>query len=176
MIHYSLVCAAGHSFDGWFRNSADFDAQNARNLLTCPVCGADKVEKQLMAPAVATSRKKEMNRQEKRDAAPEAAPAGSLTDTSPSAAVASSLGTAPAGAEVPAQVAEVFEKIRELKKELMATSDYVGPKFAEEARKIHYGEADKRGIYGEASRDDVEALVDEGIGVIPLPTLPEDMN
>jgi hypothetical protein len=66
--------------------------------------------------------------------------------------------------------------LRKIRKHLTENADYVGPKFAEEARRIHYNETDKRGIYGEASPDEAKALKEEGIEFHPLPVLPEDHN
>ena len=148
MIHYSLRCEpAGHGFDGWFRSGADFEAQAARGLLECPVCGAKHVSKALMRPAVSTSER-------------------ALSRPVESAAAAG----------VPSEVAEAMARLRELAREVRAKADYVGQDFAEEARRIHYGEAEERQIYGEASGGDVRALMEEGITAIPLPPLPEDTN
>ena len=149
MIHYSLRCEpAGHGFDGWFRSGADYEAQAARGLLECPVCGATGVTKALMRPAVSTSER-------------------ALSRPSESAAAA--MG-------VPNEVAEAMARLQELAREVRAKADYVGHEFAEEARRIHYGEAEERQIYGEASGGDVRALMEEGITAIPLPPLPEDTN
>lgn len=149
MIHYSLRCEpAGHGFDGWFRSGADFEAQAARGLLECPVCGATTVAKALMRPAVSTSER--------------------------ALAPAPREGSAAAG--MPSEVAEAFRRLQELAREVRAKADYVGGDFAEEARRIHYGEAEERQIYGEASGGDVRQLLDEGIAAIPLPPLPEDKN
>ncbi|GGA91904.1 hypothetical protein GCM10011491_19890 [Brucella endophytica] len=70
----------------------------------------------------------------------------------------------------------LIEQMRELSRKLRENADYVGDNFAEEARKIHFGEADPRGIYGEASREEVTALVEEGVEIMPLPVFPEDRN
>lgn len=142
MILYSLSCESGHAFEGWFANSEAYDRQSADGSLLCPVCGSTSVDKALMAPAVATSRKKDSVR---------------------------------LAANVPEQQ-EVVAALRKLKKHLTDNADYVGPKFAEEARKIHYNETEKRGIYGEASSDEARSLADEGIEFHPLPVLPEDHN
>jgi len=141
MIRFTLCCADGHEFDGWFRNGADFDTQKKRGLVTCPACNSPKVEKALMAPAVATARGKEK--------------------------LALALGDEQR--RLMGQLREVARKVRE-------NADYVGDKFAEEARKIHFGEADPRGIYGEASPDEVKGLLDDGVEFMPLPDLPEDRN
>ncbi|QOG07472.1 DUF1178 family protein [Aureimonas sp. OT7] len=143
MIRYSLRCTScGHGFDGWFRSGADFDRQSAGGLLQCPVCDAARVEKALMAPAVAT--------------APEAAPASM--------------------AMVGDRMEAAMAKLQELARAVRANSDYVGHKFAEEARRIHFGESEKRGIYGEATAEDVRSLLEDGVPALPLPPLPEDRN
>jgi len=141
MIHFTLLCEQEHEFEGWFRNNEDFEAQTARNLVSCPVCGSLKVGKALMAPSVSTSRAKEK--------------------------IAVGMGEAQR---------KIIEQMRELSRKVRENADYVGDKFAEEARKIHFGETDPRGIYGEASREEVTSLVEEGIEIMPLPVFPEDRN
>ena len=142
MIRYSLSCDSGHDFEGWFASSDAFDTQKAHGSVTCPACGSSEVEKALMAPNVATSRKKDSVR---------------------------------LAANVPDRQ-EVVATLRKLRQHMTENADYVGPKFAEEARKIHYNESEKRGIYGEASSEEASALADEGIEFHPLPVLPEDHN
>jgi hypothetical protein len=143
MIRYELVCAAGHRFDGWFANSAAFDAQEKADAVACPVCGSSDVGKAVMAPSVSSGRR--------------AAEPVRLA------------------ANVPEE-SEAVAMLRKLRKHLTENADYVGNKFAEEARRIHYNEAERRGIYGEATPDDARALADEGIEFHPLPRLPEDHN
>ncbi|UXM95550.1 DUF1178 family protein [Bartonella sp. HY329] len=142
MIRFNLHCDGGHHFDAWFRSNDDFDLQCAKGWVSCPQCESIKIAKDLMAPAISTSRKKEKM-----------------------------VGNALSSQERDfiAQWRKVSEKIRE-------EGDYVGEKFAEEARKIHYGEAIERTIYGEADGDEVKSLVEEGIELLPLPTLPEKKN
>ena len=142
MIRYALACAEGHEFEAWFAGSDAYEKQRARNIVACPDCGSTSVDKALMAPAVATARKKE---------------------------------TMKLAANVP-EKQEAIAMLRKLRGQLTENADYVGPKFAEEARRIHYDEAEKRGIYGEASTEEARALADEGIEFHPLPTLPEDQN
>jgi hypothetical protein len=147
MIRYSLVCPEGHDFEAWFAGSEAYEKQRAGGTVACPVCGSTSVDKALMAPAVSTSRKKESMR------------------------LAANM---PAGAEPePKAVAAMLRKLRD---HLTANAENVGPRFAEEARKIHYNEAEKRGIYGEASPDEARALAEEGIEFHPLPMLPEEHN
>jgi hypothetical protein len=141
MIRFSLSCQNDHSFDGWFRNSEDFEKQQKRGLIACPDCGSVKVEKALMAPAVSTGRKRDkmalaMNAEQKK---------------------------------AMAALKALSEKMRE-------NADYVGDKFAEEARKIHFGEVDPRGIYGEATPEEAKSLVEEGVEFMPIPVFPEDRN
>lgn len=161
MIHYMLTCEAEHGFEGWFRSSADFEEQAASGRIACPVCESRAVSRGLMAPAVRSARA-EAERAEPPQATPEEKPA------------------APAGA-VPMMLADpahraVLQALRELREAVVKNADYVGDRFAEEARKIHYGEADHRGIYGEATLEDAKALADEGIEIQPLPVLPDDRN
>jgi hypothetical protein len=137
VITFALRCEpGGHSFDGWFRSSDDFETQNARHLVACPVCGTTAVEKALMRPALAGT---------KREAGPD-------------------------------EAAKMLAALQHMAREARAKADYVGPGFAEEARRIHYGETPARQIYGEASPPEVKGLVEEGIPVLPMPPLPEDKN
>lgn len=152
MIHYQLRCAAEHEFDGWFASSASFDAQASRGLVECPTCGSGKVERALMAPAV-PKKGKPLRRRPKPDQSEAAAPAP----------------MAVAGEGVPDQVRAMLQKLRA---EVERNCDYVGAEFAEEARRIHKGEADARGIYGEATPDEAEALAEEGIEVAKIPWVP----
>jgi hypothetical protein len=159
MIHYQVRCSRDHEFDGWFKDSAAFDRQTKRGLVECPVCGDTDVSRALMAPAVA---RKGSARIAEVPAAPSA----------PSAPAAPSAPTAPvvsAGGQMPAQMRAMLQRLRT---EIERNCDYVGPQFAEEARKIHRGESDKRGIYGEATREQSEALAEEGIEVGTIPWVP----
>lgn len=141
MITYSLVCDSSHKFDAWFKSAEAFDEQAARGILACPMCNSTKVEKALMAPAVARSGSDKV----------------SLSSGHP-------------------QQAEIRELLRAMRKKVTSEADYVGDRFAEEARKIHFKEADPRGIYGEATRDEVAGLLDDGVDFLPLPNLPEEAN
>ena len=154
MIHYRLRCGAGHEFESWFQDSAGFDKLAKVGLVECTVCGNTKVEKALMAPAVVSSRKK---------AKPPAPP------PQPQAEAPPPQGPQMAAGPMPAQVMAMLQRLRA---EVEKNCDYVGKDFAEEARKIHTGEAEARGIYGEASDAEAEALADEGIDVARLPWVP----
>lgn len=171
MIRFALRCDSAHAFEGWFRNSDDFETQLDRKLLACPSCGSQMIQKALMAPAVSTSRRKSNLQDVQSTERNEAAPA------QPAEAV-STPGPQQQAVLMPQDVKtrEIVETLRSLKKQLLANSHNVGPKFAEEARKMHYGDAESRAIHGETSPAEAEALVDEGISIIPLPVLPEEKN
>ncbi|RPH70333.1 MAG: DUF1178 family protein [Hyphomicrobiales bacterium] len=147
MIRYDLICDKGHEFDGWFRDSATYDKQARRGFVACSVCGSSKVEKQLMAPGIPA-------KSNRKDEVPQRMVAG----------------------PVDPRVAMMMKMMREMRQHVEENADYVGDKFAEEARKIHFAETEARGIYGEATADEATALIEEGIEVFPLPRLPEDGN
>jgi hypothetical protein len=160
MIRYALVCARGHSFESWFQSSAAYDKQARQKLVACPVCGSPKVEKEIMSPRIASARR--------RAEAPAPASPGNTPSDQASA-------TAPV-AMVSPQEHELRKKLKELREHLTKNADYVGPKFPEVARKMHYGEVDHRSIYGEASPDEAKKLHEEGVEFHPLPVLPDDRN
>ena len=147
MIHYQLRCTESHEFDGWFKDSAAFELQVQRGLLECPTCGSRSVERALMAPAVAT-------REVARVPEQQSAPAGSQVS---------------AAGKLPAHLLAMLQRLRA---EVEKNCDYVGPGFADEARKMHRGESEKRGIYGESSPDEAQALADEGIEIAQIPWVP----
>lgn len=155
MIHYDLRCGAGHEFDGWFKDSAAFDKQAKAGFVECPVCGGTEVSKRLMAPAIPRKGR---------------ALARETPPVPPAALPAPAAGGAPAATgPMPAQVVALLQRMRS---EVEKHCDYVGKGFAEEARKIHRGESDRRGIYGEASDGEASALREEGIDVARLPWVP----
>ena len=160
MIKYSVQCQKGHGFEAWFQNSDAFDKQAKRGLVVCPDGGSVKVTKALMAPNVSAKTRKKGS----------APGAGIVRDD---AGASASQRVATPDVAMPPEMAELMRKIR---REVVEKAEYVGPKFAEEARKMHFDEAPERGIYGEASLDEVKALHEDGIGVLPLPVLPEDRN
>lgn len=175
MIKYTLVCDAKHGFEGWFRNSEDYDSQRARKLIACPVCGSVSVEKGLMAPAVSTSRKKETR-------VPPPDWTGAVEPAQPGAAPATTASPTDTSLQpkalLPGDVRqkEILEALRQMRSRILESSENVGTEFASEARKIHYGEAEERSIYGETTPKDAADLLDEGISVVPLPELPDDKN
>ncbi|HEY6992868.1 MAG TPA: DUF1178 family protein [Xanthobacteraceae bacterium] len=159
MIRYALACDKGHAFESWFESSGAYDRQVKRGLVACPVCNSAKVEKTIMAPRVSGAKK--------RGVAPP-------PQETPSPAT---LPEAPAPvAMVSPQERELRKKLRDLREHLVKNADYVGQKFPEEARKMHYGEIEHRSIYGEASPDQAKELHEEGIEFHPLPVLPDERN
>ena len=204
MISYSLKCKNGHAFDGWFRGSDDFDAQVKSRLLVCPVCGDEMIEKALMAPNVSTTRDKAKAAGEVQQAllaakvameAQKAAEAPGETQTASvdgtvgidsagtGSARTDSAGTgsvpvsaSPALKDAPEPVRAYVEAVRKLRAEVEATAEDVGAKFADEARKMHHGDAEERPIRGEATFEEAVELDEEGIDVFVLPVLPEDRN
>lgn len=161
MIRYSLRCDKDHGFESWFRDSAAFDALAGSGALSCPQCGSTAVSKAIMAPRLSSG-----------------ALPGPEAQAHPEAAVPTE---APARTQAPPaarMVAPEAERLRlllqELRRSVEANCDYVGPAFAEEARRIHHGEAERRGIYGEATPAEAEALADEGVEVARIPWIARD--
>jgi hypothetical protein len=150
MIKYALICEQRHGFESWFASSAAYDKQAKRGLVNCPACGSSKVEKALMAPRLSGTRKG-------RQRAAETPTATSVAMLTP-------------------QEQELRAKLKEVRKHITKNADYVGQKFPEEARKMHYGETEHRSIYGEASLETAKELHDEGIELHPLPVLPDEQN
>ena len=144
MIVYDLACHQGHRFEGWFGSSADYEDQRTRGLLACPSCGSDEVSKAPMAPAVPA---KGNSRQEVLP--PEARPM--------------------ANTPMPPEMRNALATLAKAQAEALKNSTWVGDKFAEESRKMHYGERDEAPIHGQASLAEAKALIEEGVPVAPLP-------
>ncbi len=170
MIRYTLNCTQGHSFDSWFANSQAFDKQNKRGLVSCPVCGSAKVEKAIMAPRLARA---DVTGPAMPDEPKPTTPAPSPTASVPMPPVAPGKS---AVAMTSPQERELRQKLKELRDHVTRNASYVGARFPEEARKMHYGEIEHRSIYGEASAEEAKALHEEGIEFHPLPILPDDHN
>jgi hypothetical protein len=130
VIVYNLICGSGHEFEGWFQSGAAYDEQAATGKLLCPMCASRKVEKAIMAPAVAGTKR-----------------------------------TVSANDELK----KMRQFVSGMRKYVKENADYVGPRFPEEARKIHYGETEERHIYGEATLIEAKELIEEGVDVAPLP-------
>lgn len=146
MILYRLRCNDDHEFEGWFRNADAFETQRESGMLACPACGTADVTKALMAPSIAKGR--------------------GVAISAPSDVQAMH----PAAQKA----AELKDKLRAVRQMVEQNCDYVGDRFAEEARKIHYGEADAHGIYGETTSEESERLKDEGIEFGSVPWIRDD--
>jgi hypothetical protein len=149
-----LQCAQGHGFEGWFGSEEDFQSQQSRALVQCPLCGDASISKKLSVPRLNLSRA----------SAPESSDRAERSEQSDKA-------LAVAGP----QDADMAKRWMEIGRHLMANTTDVGQNFAEEARKIHYGEAPERGIRGQTSAREARELMEEGIGVLPF-ALPEALK
>jgi hypothetical protein len=160
MIRYALRCDKDHTFESWFQSSSAYESQVKRKLVTCPLCGSAKVDKAIMAPRI-------VGKKGRGRATPPPEPATTATpEATPSESTSLMM----------AQEKELRTKLKELRDHIVKNADNVGERFANEARAMHYGDKEHRPIYGEASPDEAKSLIDEGIEVSPLPTLPEDRN
>lgn len=147
MIRYGFVCAAGHAFDSWFRDSVLCDSQMAAGELICPHCGSAKVEKAIMAPSIGQAGRES-------EPAPLRQPVALLSE----------------------REREARRLLKELREHVTKNADYVGEKFPDMARQMHREEIEHRSIYGEAKPDEVRELIEEGVDVQPLPVLPDERN
>lgn len=144
MIVFDLSCKnAGHVFEIWFGSSADYEDQKARGLVSCPYCGSTDVDKAVMAPNVS--------------------PKGNARSDTPSATIPAAANT-----PTPEQFKTMGAKLAEIQGKMLEGSDYVGAKFADEARSMHLGEQDARPIHGQTSIEEAKALIEEGVPVAPL--------
>lgn len=134
-----LECSRQHVFEGWFGSEDEFQGQLSRGLVECPMCGDTQIAKRLSAPRINLGAQP-----------PKAAP--------------EARNEVMAAAD-PAMQAKWLQLVRHV----MANTEDVGERFPEEARRIHYGESEERNIRGQASAEETEALLEEGIGVLPLP-------
>jgi hypothetical protein len=169
MIRYALNCDRSHTFESWFQNSAAYDKQAKRKLVTCPVCGSEKIEKAMMAPRVSAGSSDD-------DIAAPKLPAIAPTPSPPPPAPAPQAAAKTPVAMMSPPERELRQKLKEIRDHITKNANYVGTRFPEEARKIHYGETAHRSIYGEASPDEAKQLHEEGIEFHPLPILPDDQN
>ena len=157
MIVFDLQCSpAGHRFEGWFGSSQDYDDQQARGLVSCPSCGSAEVGKAVMAPNV--------GRKGHQLPAPVA--------IAPTPAPAQPVANAP----LPPEAVAMLKAVAAMQAEAIKTSTWVGEKFADDARAMHYGEKDAAAIHGKATLDEARELMEEGIAVAPLliPVVPPE--
>lgn len=161
MIVYDLSCDAGHRFEGWFGSSTEFAEQQEAGLVICPQCGSAAVTKAPMAPAIARKGNQQPGEPKRDNPSAESAP------------------KPVAGGKLPSEIASAMRALAEIQAKALNTSEYVGDRFAEEARAIHYGEREDATIHGKANETERQELLDEGIVVAPLLapfTPPEDIN
>ena len=147
----NLRCAHDHHFEGWFGSEADYVSQHERSLIACPLCADTEIKRLPSAPHVHTSGSREVV----------AVSAQAESENSASKAVASVQDHS-------VQLTQQAAWMRAVQ-HVMANTVDVGPRFAEEARRIHYGETEERAIRGQASPAEANALAEEGIAVLPLP-------
>lgn len=152
MIVFDLRCDGGHVFEAWFGSSGDYADQKERGLLSCPICGDAAIEKAMMAPNVGAKGNRAL--------ATQPAPMPAAMTQAPDAQ----------------RVKQALAELAKAQAKVLADSEFVGRGFAREARAIHDGESDRRSIHGEASLAEVKSLLDDGIGVapLPLPVVPDD--
>jgi hypothetical protein len=163
MIKYQLICDQNHEFEGWFQASAAFDAQAESGLLRCPLCDSDQVKRALMTPNLASPKRRKAIEPPLADLAPKPANPTLAQQLAP-----------PTESEQVQVFGAALAKLRQLQQKITKDCRDVGDNFAEEARKIHYGEAEVDGIYGRTTHEEREALEDEGIDVLDMPWLPPD--
>ena len=165
MIKYQLICDKSHEFEGWFGDSATFESQQELGFLTCPVCGSADVRRALMAPSLASPKTRKTDLAERQHSAQPG------PQPQPQASQQASAALPPAAAR---KMHELMSEMRALQTKIREECRDVGNDFAEEARKIHYGEVEPEGIYGQATTKEREALDEEGIGILDMPWLPKD--
>lgn len=155
MISFDLKCVHGHVFEAWFRSSKDYEDQRGSRMIACPVCGNADIAKAVMAPAVAA---KSNQRADRGEAPQTVAMAGSSADE--------------------AQLQTALAALAEVQARMLEQSQWVGDKFADQARAMHYGEAEVAAIHGTARPDEARAMMEEGLPVAPLiiPVAPPDQT
>lgn len=163
MIRYRLLCERDHGFESWFRDSGAFEQLAAMGQVTCPICGSTSVHKALMAPSVVT----------RQTGSPPIPAPDDIAAPSPSKATPPDDGQRPV-ALMDERAQQLRAMMREVHRRVTETADNVGRAFAAEARAIHEGDAPARSIYGQASREEVASLIEDGVALLPLPVLPDD--
>lgn len=171
MILYELVCENDHSFEAWFRDSGSYDDQVRLGEVSCPLCGTLDVRKALMAPRLARRKGQDDALRPGREAAPttERTPAINVDGGAAGTAVAET--AASGGVDF---TTKMRQALHELRRQVESHCDYVGDRFADEARKIHNGESETRPIYGETTREEAQDLKDEGVEFVSVPWLKSD--
>ena len=160
MIVFDLHCAEGHRFEGWFGSSSDYEDQQSRGLVSCPECGSIEVGKAPMAPAVGAKGNREVAHR-------------------PEQPVAETGSQPVSNTPMPAEVQQALKALAKAQAKALKNSTWVGKDFAAQSRAMHYGERDEAPIHGQASIEEAQSLVDEGVPVAPLPfpvAPPDELN
>ncbi len=170
MIVFDLECRAlGHRFEGWFGSSDDFTVQQQRGLVGCPQCGSPDVIKAPMAPNIG----RKGNQISAAPAESRPSPPASVASPVSAPVVPMSAGT------LPPEAMKLMQAMAKLQAEALKQSRWVGDKFADSARAMHYGESDVEAIHGQTTIEEAQDLLDEGIEVAPLPfpvAVPDQTN
>ena len=167
MIRYALLCRLDHAFEAWFRDSETFDVQNGAGQVGCPQCGTADVRKALMAPAIRRTPKVIKGAKVEH---------GAARDVEPTSSGAAAVATENEPAVSDEASARMRASLRELHARIKSTAEDVGPAFSDQARRIHDGEDPVRAIYGTATDSEVRSLIEDGVGILPIPALPDDRN
>ena len=163
MIVFDLECrTSGHKFEGWFGSSDDFASQQARGLVTCPVCGSAEVDKALMAPNLARKGN------QRSGVEPVRAAAASPAESEPARNDAVGAPQAMAGPRLTPEAVKMLRAVAAMQAEALKTSRWVGNSFAEETRAMHYGEKDTVQIHGQATAEEARDLIEEGVAIAPI--------
>ena len=165
MIRYRLRCGADHEFEAWFGSSTAYETEETAGRLSCPICQRTDIERALMAPQVRTRRTPRS-----RDNEAETSQAAVATTSSVAGSMPVQAGNASP------ELRKLLNEMRTLRDKILSQSEYVGPNLATEARNIHFNDAPERPIHGEATPEEVRGLEDDGIQVLPIPSLPDDLN
>jgi hypothetical protein len=155
MISFDLKCAFGHVFEAWFRSSANYEDQRGGRLISCPTCGNADISKAVMAPAVAPKSNRRMT--------PAPAPEQPVAMT----------GQPPVDMD---RLKVMLAEMAKAQTKMLEQSQWVGDKFADQARAMHYGEIDQLAIHGTVAPQEARAMIEEGVPVAPLivPVVPPD--
>lgn len=145
---YNLCCDKDHSFEGWFGSQEDYEVQLARGQLTCPLC--DSADIRRLPTAARLNLGSAAGKPAEGQPAPDAVAQGKQQAMMPTHSQMQTL-------------------LARMAREIAANTEDVGDRFAEEARRIHYKEAPERGIRGVTTREEAQALEEEGINVVPVP-------
>ena len=179
MILYNLRCGQDHEFEAWFKDGGTYDRQAAMGVISCPLCGDSRIAKAPMAPRIAKHRgRSELRERGERETATKAAP-NPESGVAPDAArdpgrnaLQESSNAMPRDVRLRETIARAHAELRAARRHIEENCEYVGDRFAEEARLVHSGEAEERGIYGEATASEAAELSEEGVPFARIPWLP----